>query len=230
MFGLDDAVVGGLASSVIGGGLDFFGANSANAVNQKIAARQMQFQRESANQSMDFQERMSNTSWQRGVADMRAAGVNPMLAFSKGGASTPGGATASGSSIPMQNPFANASRSLSSASSIANLKADLDTKRSQVKLNEQNANTAKALQDLYSNNAINAGLDTPRKRNQAAVEGTPVGKYSPYVEKVASALGDVIGAASGVGNVVKMFRGTRSAVDHFNSLGVLSGSTRSRSH
>lgn len=77
-FGWDD-----LAGAAAGTGLNIIGGMFTNRNSAKAAQRQM-----------DFQERMSNTAYQRAVADMRAAGLNPMLAAKAGGASTPGGAMA----------------------------------------------------------------------------------------------------------------------------------------
>lgn len=50
-----------------------------------------------AQKDRDFQERLSNTAYQRAVEDMRKAGINPIVAFSQGAssASTPSGSSLS---------------------------------------------------------------------------------------------------------------------------------------
>lgn len=69
--------------AAIAAGASLFGASKQNRDSRAEAQR-----------NRDFQERMSSTSWQRGVEDMRAAGLNPALAYSQGGASSPGGSMA----------------------------------------------------------------------------------------------------------------------------------------
>lgn len=77
-------------------------ANSANAISQNSSAMQYAFNSAEAQKSRDWQEKMSNTSYQRAVQDLQKAGLNPVLAMMNGGASTPSGATASGSSYQGQ--------------------------------------------------------------------------------------------------------------------------------
>lgn len=72
------------------------GAGLIGAAGQWISNAQSQAQ---SREQMRFQERMSSTAYQRSVKDMKKAGINPMLAAARGGASSPGGAAAQAQNV-----------------------------------------------------------------------------------------------------------------------------------
>lgn len=71
-----------------------YAADLAHMRSLESIAYQNEFNASEAQKDRDFQKEMSDTSYQRAVADLKAAGLNPILAYSNGGASSPGGATA----------------------------------------------------------------------------------------------------------------------------------------
>lgn len=115
------AILAGLsaAAPIIGNLFGMKGAQDANHANAQQVAQQNAFNAQQAELNRQFQERMSNTQWQRGVADLRAAGLNPALAYQQGGASAPTGSSASGGAARMDNTLAQMPNGISTSLSTA---------------------------------------------------------------------------------------------------------------
>lgn len=67
-------------------------AQLSQAFNHSEAQLNREWSAGEAQTQRNYQTDMANTAWQRGIADMKAAGLNPMLAYSQGGAQAPSGA------------------------------------------------------------------------------------------------------------------------------------------
>lgn len=114
-------LLGALAGPLIGGITSMLGGQSQN----RAAAQQASAQRA-------WEEHMSDTSWQRGTADMKAAGINPMLSFMQGGASTPTGAVGGVPANPGGAMGQGIGDAVSSAMQMARLQMDIKNMNQQI--------------------------------------------------------------------------------------------------
>lgn len=154
------AALAPIAASAIGAIGGFLGQKSANDSNRQIAeqnsafnaaeaAKQREYEAYWLQQSWGQSEKWRGNAYQTAVKDMQAAGLNPMLAYSQGGADVPSPGVARGASAtavqpaPMLNKFAAASQAAQTIASVQATQAQADKTKAE---------------------AENIGVDTQRRR------------------------------------------------------------------
>ena len=99
----------------------YLGTQSTNALQQQLQNQAQQFNAAQTQQQMDFQKQMRSTQYQTAVEDLKAAGLNPMLAYTQGGAGNLSGAAASSPTPPqMHNALQNAVHGAQAGAQAAN--------------------------------------------------------------------------------------------------------------
>lgn len=153
-------VAAGVGAAVAGLGSAMF-----NTISQ---ANTNQANRDIADKQMSFQERMSSSAYQRAVADMRLAGLNPMLAYSQGGSSTPSGAGATMVAPQVGDVL---SPAVQSALAVASTKAQIEKVETDTDVNRQTVELQKQQGDLATSSAqaarAKAALDAQEARIRA---------------------------------------------------------------
>lgn len=155
-----------IGEALIGGGFSALGAERANREARKAASRMMGFQREMFDRSVQ----LSNTAVQRRMADLKAAGINPMLAYQSAADVPKGG---QGATYTPQNV---AGQGVSSAMQARRSRAEVQLLRDQGHSAREAGNLAKnnAHISLMQRQVVNEQINQEMMRTEMVRKGLHV--------------------------------------------------------
>jgi hypothetical protein len=142
----------GAGASILSGAASLAGGVMANASSVQ-----------SAREQMAFQERMRATQYQTAVKDLQQAGLNPMLAYSQGGAGVPSGAMANIKDA-IGPAVSSAVQAYQANAAIKNTEADTENKNESTNLIKSNVASTNMDTELKEANSILANAQTAKVR------------------------------------------------------------------
>ncbi|AXH74197.1 MAG: DNA pilot protein [Microviridae sp.] len=222
MFGIDD---------IIGAGIGAWSQDRTNEANAEIARQNNTFNSAQAAVTMNWQKMMSDTAHQREVADLKAAGINPMVTAMGGtGASTPSGATAAATGNPkMENAIG---VGMSTALQSARLRQDLKNAQADIILKSAQGLSEAAKASMMTASAKQANEETfqlAKKRGKTQAESDrdesqalweKANQSTLNILKMAGQGSNIFhNVTGGVGNILKGVPGFKGWMEEGKALG-----------
>lgn len=128
--------------AAVGGGiLDYVGGQATNAANAAEAQKNREFQASQADIAFGRQKEMASTGYQRTVADLKKAGLNPMLAYMNG----PQGTSSAPQAGSVGNPQMENTLGKGVSTALAGLKTMQDVRNSQTDITLKEAQAVSTL-------------------------------------------------------------------------------------